>query len=115
MHQPQVVGQVGPEEAARLITGGAVLIDVRELEEWRFGRAPEAVHIPLGDLGARLGDLPEETTLIMICRSGNRSGVAAAALVDIGRRALNLAGGMLAWKAASLPVVADGGAAGDVA
>jgi rhodanese-related sulfurtransferase len=79
------------------------------------GRAPEAVHVPLGELALRLNELPTDRKLIMVCRSGGRSGTAAAALVEKGLPALNLAGGMQAWKAASFPVVADGGVPGEVA
>jgi len=115
MHQPEVVEQIAPEAAVRLLAEGAALIDVREPEEWQIGRAPEAQHIPLGELGARLAELPVGSQLIMVCRSGARSNSAATALVGIGLRALNLAGGMQAWKAAALPVVSDGGLPGDVA
>jgi len=114
MDLPQPVEQVGPDVAARLLAQGAALIDVRELEEWQTGRAPEAVHIPLGELVVRLSELPTDRKLIMVCRSGGRSGTAAATLVERGLPALNLAGGMQAWKAASFPVVADGGVRGEV-
>ena len=115
MDQRQAVAQVGPYDAARLLAEGAALIDVREPEEWKIGRAPEALHIPLGELGARLNEVPTDRKLIMVCRSGVRSGTAASALVERGLPALNLAGGMQAWKAAALPVVADGGVPGEVA
>jgi rhodanese-related sulfurtransferase len=115
MDQPHAVEQIGPEVAVRLLAQGATMIDVREPDEWKLGRAPQSLHIPLGDLDARLSELPTDRKLIMTCRSGGRSNTAAAALVDKGLNALNLAGGMKAWKAASLPVVADGGVAGDVA
>ena len=115
MDQPQAVEQIGPDVAVRLLAQGAALIDVRELEEWRTGRAPEAVHIPLGELVARLSELPTDRKLIMVCRSGGRSDRAASALVELGLSAVNLAGGMQAWQAASLPVVADGGLPGEVA
>ncbi len=114
MDQPQAVEQVGPDAAVRLLAQGAALIDVREPDEWQMGRAPEAVHIPLGELAARLSELPADRELIIVCRSGIRSGTAAAALVKEGWPALNLAGGMQAWKAASFPVVADGGVLGEV-
>lgn len=113
--QSQGVEQVGPEGAVRLLDEGAVLIDVREPEEWQAGRAPQAVHIPLGQLGDRIGELPEGRKLVMICRSGGRSGVAATALAERGLPALNLSGGMQAWQAAALPVVKDGGEPGEVA
>jgi rhodanese-related sulfurtransferase len=109
------VEQVGPEEATELIAGGAALVDVREPGEWQVGRAPQAIHIPLAELGARLDELPADRTLVIVCRSGARSQAAAAALVDAGLPAVNLEGGMQAWQAASLPVVADGDLAGEVA
>ena len=116
MEEPVRVDQITPEVAARLVDGGdSVLIDVRELEEWRVGRAPQAVHIPLGELGARLDELPSDRNLIMVCRSGVRSDRAASALVGLGVPAANLAGGMQAWQAAALPVVADEGRPGGVA
>jgi rhodanese-related sulfurtransferase len=113
--QSTVFELVTPEEAVRLLDEGAALIDVREPQEWAVGRAPQALHIPLGELGARLDELPADRKLIMVCRSGGRSGRAAEALAYRGLPALNLAGGMQAWKAASLPVVADGGLPGEVA
>ena len=115
MDHPQPVEQIGPDAAVRLLEEGAALIDVRELDEWCTGRAPEAVHVPLGELAARLDELPRDRKLIMVCRSGGRSGTAATALVANGLPALNLAGGMQAWQAASLPVIADGGVPGEVA
>jgi rhodanese-related sulfurtransferase len=115
MDQPHTVEQIGPDAAVVLLAQGAALIDVRELDEWQMGRAPEAVHFPLGELAVRLSELPTDRRLIMVCRSGIRSDTAAAALVEKGLTALNLAGGMQAWKAASLPVIADGGVPGEIA
>lgn len=115
MGQYPTFQQIAPQDAVSLLDEGAVLVDVREPEEWNLGRAPQAIHIPLGELGVRLAELPTDRKLIMVCRSGGRSGLAAEALVNRGLEALNLAGGMQAWKAASLPVVADGGVPGEVA
>ena len=115
MDQALTVEHVAPEDAARLLDGAALLIDVREPEEWRVGRAPRAVHIPLGELATRMNELPSNRKLVMVCRSGGRSGRAAEALLQHGFPAVNLAGGMQAWQAASLPVVADGGLPGEVA
>jgi rhodanese-related sulfurtransferase len=115
MEQAVTVEQITPDTAVCLLSEGAALIDVRELEEWAMGRAPQAVHIPLGELGSRLGELPADRKLIMICRSGGRSGRAAETLVGLGLPAVNLAGGMQAWHSAALPVVADGGVPGEVA
>jgi rhodanese-related sulfurtransferase len=99
-------GTVDVAEARRRQREGAILVDVREPEEWRRGRAPGARHIPLGALGKRIGELPRDRDVLLICRSGNRSGMAQRTLRGQGYdRALNVAGGMNAWAAAGLPVV----------
>ena len=91
--------------ARALVEQGATYVDVREPSEWAEGHVGGAVHLPLGELDpARLPDGP----LVMVCRSGNRSGRAAAALLAAGRSDVtNMAGGMLAWQAAGLPVSHD--------
>ncbi|MGH9000161.1 MAG: rhodanese-like domain-containing protein, partial [Acidimicrobiia bacterium] len=76
------------------------------------GHAPTAVHVPLAQVRAE--DLPAGGTVYCICRSGGRSGKAAEALLGAGLRAVNVAGGMDAWKAAELPVVRDDGSPGTV-
>jgi rhodanese-related sulfurtransferase len=106
------IGSTTPAGAAELMSAGATLLDVREPDEWVAGHAPDAIHIPLGDLdGAALPDGP----LLTICRSGGRSMKAAATLLAKGREVTNVDGGMNAWSAAGLPVVASGGADGRVA
>jgi len=107
---------VDPGRAAELVGQGAVLLDVREPFEWQAGHAPKARHIPLGQLAQRVRELPADRPVVVVCRSGNRSARAAAALVrDHGRTASNLRGGMRAWAAAGLPVVGRGGRPGSVA
>jgi rhodanese-related sulfurtransferase len=95
--------QVGPAAASEKLAGGATAIDVREAEEWDAGRMAGSVWIPLGQLGARLDELPDGPLLI-VCRTGARSGMVADALVDAGRDATNLAGGLKAWVAAKQPL-----------
>jgi rhodanese-related sulfurtransferase len=107
-------GQVSAQQAAALVDDGALLLDVREGHEWQAGHAPKARHIPLAQLPQRAGELPAKP-IVTVCRSGNRSGRAAAILARTGRDASNLAGGMHAWARAGLPVVAKGGGAGRVA
>ncbi len=107
--------KVTAAQAARLVEDGAVLVDVREPYEWQAGHAPKARHIPLSQLAQRARELPEGRPLIMVCRSGNRSARAAAALARQGRTVSNLRGGMHAWSRSGLPVVAKGGGAGRVA
>ena len=107
------VGQVSPEEAVIAVHDGAQLLDVRETDEWVAGHAPAAVHLPLGQLLAG-ADVPAGR-LVLVCRSGNRSGRAAEALAGRGLDVVNLAGGMQAWQAAGLAVVRADGRGGDVA
>jgi rhodanese-related sulfurtransferase len=97
---------------AALVDRGAVVLDVREPYEWDAGHAPQAVHVPMGLLS--LDGLPEGRPLLVVCHLGVRS----AAVVDALRRAdvdaVNVGGGMAAWLAAGLPVVAASGAPGTV-
>lgn len=90
----------------------AVLVDVRERNEWDAGHAPGAVHIPLMDLPQRLDELPDDSeTLAVVCRSGGRSARAVMWLVQQGFDVANLDGGMRAWAAAGKPMAAAPGAA----
>ena len=85
------------------------VVDVREPEEWLAGHVDGAVHIPMGELSHRQGELATDRQIVTVCRSGNRSGVAATALQEAGYRAENLEGGMEAWEKAGLPFVAEDG------
>lgn len=91
------------------------ILDVREPEEWEAGRIEGALHIPLGRLADSLAQLPLDRTIVAVCRSGHRSGEAAAFLQDRGYDAHNLEGGMIAWAAARLPFTTPGGEPGWVA
>lgn len=105
-HRPAAVADVTPREALELTrTGKAVIVDVRERDEWERVRIPGAIHVPLGDLRARAREIPRDRAIIMQCQSGFRSALAAQALAAAGfRRVLNLDGGMEAWIAASMAV-----------
>lgn len=83
---------------------GAVLLDVREVVEWEAGHVESAVHIPLGELGARHSELTSDALLLVICRSGGRSADATRALRGAGYDAHNVAGGMKAWVKAGQPI-----------
>jgi len=91
-------------EAAQLLEHGAVLLDVREEDEWRAVRAPDALHIPMSRLSTSTDRLPSGHLLVCICHVGGRSAVVTEALVGAGYDAVNVAGGMEAWQAAGLPV-----------
>lgn len=74
----------------------------------------QAVHIPMGDVPSRLGEVDAQATVYVMCHAGGRSQRVAQYLARNGYRAVNVSGGMLAWSAAGRPVVTDGGGAGTV-
>ena len=112
---PVEVPEVTPQQATELVEGGAMLLDVREPDEWTSGHAPGAVHIPMRDLPNRMSELDAGRSMVAMCRSGGRSRAVAEALIGNGFDVVNLAGGLRAWAAAGLPVETDAGAAGTVA
>ena len=87
----------------------AYLLDVREQDEWAAGHAPTAVHLPLSELIARLDEVPADREVHVICKVGGRSAQAVQFLNAQGRDTVNVAGGMLAWAAAGLPMQAPSG------
>jgi rhodanese-related sulfurtransferase len=104
--------RISPQEAVQRIHRGAVLVDVREPDEFAAGHAPDAIHLPLGRIraqavsavdGLALPDTVEE--VLLICRSGMRSRMAQGMLSkDARRRYVNVQGGMTAWTASGLPL-----------
>ena len=87
----------------------AVIVDVREDDEWVAGHAPNAIHIPLGELPSRLDELPEtDDTVPVVCRRGGRSARAVMWLVQQGFDVANVEGGMLEWQRAGKRISADG-------
>lgn len=98
-------GETTPEAAYAALQNGSVLIDVREPWENEQERIPGAVLIPLGEVPARVGDIPDDKDVYVHCRGGGRSRRAVAFLRENGRpRAYNVAGGIEAWREAGLPV-----------
>jgi rhodanese-related sulfurtransferase len=81
----------------------ARVLDVREDFEVAEGMIPGALHIPMGQLQARLSELDPTVPVTAVCRSGNRSARAAEALNGAGFTADTMAGGMIAWTRAGLP------------
>jgi len=85
----------------------AVVLDVREESEYQLGHILNSKLIPLGKLGERIGELEKykEQPIVVVCRTGNRSGMACATLGKRGfTQAYNLAGGVTAWQKANLPL-----------
>jgi rhodanese-related sulfurtransferase len=100
--------QLDTNEAVRLLNDdNTIVIDVREGNEMSAGKIKGARHIPLGQLATRLGELEKskDQPILIYCRSGNRSALAANTLTKNGfTNVNNLAGGMTAWESANLPV-----------
>lgn len=91
--------------AAELATEPPAVLDVRNAAEWAGGHLHGAVHIPLGDLPARLAEVPRDRPLVVHCAAGMRSAIAVSLLQRAGLRDVrNLAGGFGAWTALGLPV-----------
>jgi rhodanese-related sulfurtransferase len=103
-----------PEVAIADVPPDAVLLDVREDDEWAAGRAPTAVHVPMTQLAERLDDIPDGDPVYVICRSGGRSARATAYLNAQGWDTVNVIGGMGAWAKAGRPLTADGDATPEV-
>lgn len=104
---PAPIRQVSPREAYRFLgaQGGAQFIDVRQPEEYAEGHARGAVLRPLGELPKWAGTLKQDQPVVLICRSGNRSQIAAEALQERGfKTLLNVQGGTPAWAADKLPM-----------
>lgn len=99
--------EVSVEQVAQALDAQShTLIDVRELDEWQGAHVDGAIHIPLGDLVARAGEIPTDKPIYTMCRSGARSLVAVKHLNQIGRTgAKSMAGGIIAWANDGKPVV----------
>src|SRR5664279_3016307 len=87
------------------IPDALTLLDVRELHEWTAGHIAGAVHIPLGDLPDRVGELDPQARTVVFCHVGGRSARATAWLQAQGHDATNVDGGMDAWEAAGRPII----------
>ena len=108
------MSDIDPVEADRLVAAGALLLDVREDDEWMAGHAPEAVHLPMGQVVDRITEVPTDRIIVCMCRVGGRSGSVALHLAGVGYDVRNVAGGMQAWAAADFPVVDGSGGPGRV-
>jgi rhodanese-related sulfurtransferase len=95
------------DEVVEVISqNSAVVIDVRESDEFSSGHIPGAVLIPLGELADRSDEIPTDVPVILVCRSGNRSSQAYHYLAQQGFENIhNMLGGMLEWIDAGYQVV----------
>jgi len=101
--------EVSRDEAQKLVEDGATLVDVRTGHEWEVGRIAGATHLPLDELAQRAGEIDKDRPVVLYCRGGNRSTMAAAALANAGYDAAKLREGIVGWVEAGLPVDPEDG------
>jgi rhodanese-related sulfurtransferase len=101
--------EVPPADARELIESGAQVVDVRTPEEFEAGHIAGARLIPLDEVESDAAGLDRSQPLVVYCRSGERSGMAADAFAASGWNAQSIAGGLLAWAEAGLPLEPEGG------
>ena len=99
-----------PSVTATEVDADAYLLDVREPDEWTAGHAPGAHHVPMMEIPARISEVPTDVEVVVVCRSGGRSGQVVSYLMGNGwDNVRNLDGGMQSWQAAGREVVGEGG------
>ena len=101
--------EVSRDEAQKLIDDGAQLIDVRADHEWEVGRIEGAKHLPLAELSERVAEIDKDRPVVLYCRGGNRSTMAAEALAAEGYDAAKLSEGIVGWAEEGLPLEPEGG------
>lgn len=104
-----------PSVDAASVPADALVVDVREADEWAAGHIDGALHVPMSDFVARFGEVTEAVAdgrrAYVMCRVGGRSAQVTQYLVQQGIDAVNVDGGMLAWDDASRPMVTEDGSA----
>jgi hydroxyacylglutathione hydrolase len=99
------------EVASRLRAAHLTLIDVRHASEWAAGHIPDALHVPLSALPARIDSIPRDKPVVVHCQHGQRAIIAAGVLQAAGFKNIEcLRGGFAAWQAAGQTVIADSAA-----
>ncbi|MGH2910552.1 MAG: rhodanese-like domain-containing protein [Solirubrobacteraceae bacterium] len=103
-----------PQEVSRLHADGSIqLVDVRAAHEHAAGHIAGTALIELAEISARAGEIERERPVVFYCRSGGRSAMATEAFAQAGFDAHNMTGGMLAWRAAGLPMTPEDGVVAD--
>jgi rhodanese-related sulfurtransferase len=96
--------KISIKEAATKKVNGAFILDVRELHEFVEGHIPGAVMIPLSQLRNKLGELPKDKEIVVVCFSGGRSLRALELIRSAGySKSSSMAGGMLEWTTKKYP------------
>jgi rhodanese-related sulfurtransferase len=105
--------EVSREEARKMVDEGAQLVDVRAGHEWEVGRISGAKHVPLPELPQRLGEIDKDRPVVLYCRGGNRSSMAAEVLTEAGYDAAKLSEGIVGWAGDDLPLEPEDGYVAD--
>lgn len=101
--------EVSREQARKLLDEGAQLVDVRADHEWEAGHIAGAKHVPLPELSQRTDEIDGDRPVVVYCRGGNRSSMAAAALNEAGYEAVKLTDGIVGWEQDELPMEPEDG------
>lgn len=101
------ITEISPQDAAaKLKSGEAIIVDVREKDEWDEEHIPGAIHLSRGTIELDIEDKAPDTNTMIICHcgGGGRSALAAQSLQKMGyKNVRSMAGGLKAWKATGLP------------
>lgn len=96
--------EISTEEAFQLYENGTFFLDVRTQEEWDAFHAPNSTLIPLDQLSDRIGELPKDEFIVVVCRSGNRSASGRDILLKAGfSQVTSMAGGLTEWTSRGYP------------
>ena len=98
--------EISVEEAVAKRNSGAFILDVRQPEEWDEFHIPDSTLVPLDELASRMGEMPKDQEIVVVCRSGNRSAQGRDILLNAGfTQVTSMAGGLTQWRAAGYPTV----------
>lgn len=99
-----LASEISVDQAYQMYRGGAFVVDVRAQEEWDQYHAPNTTLIPLDQLQSRIGELPKDKQIVVVCRSGNRSQQGRDILLSAGYQATSMTGGLKEWSARGYPI-----------
>ncbi|MBW8750136.1 MAG: rhodanese-like domain-containing protein [Propionibacteriales bacterium] len=105
----QGIPTVSVDQVPTPLPEGITVLDVREPVEWQHGHVDGSVHVPMMEIPDRVGELPTDSQVLVVCKVGGRSARVVQYLVAQGVDAVNLDGGLLEWEAAGRPLVSDAG------
>ena len=107
---PQAPVEISVADAVAMRDDGAFVLDVREPSEFAAGHISGATLIPLGELATRVGEVPRDRSVIVVCRTGHRAAQGRDILIGAGFYAVSsMTGGMTEWIAQGQPIVTGGG------